>query len=68
MNVARMKFAAFQITELVEHKQRMVAGAGKVAVVGGAYLNAMGRADAGIHVEHDCLERMPRVYPVNPLP
>ncbi|CAH2404626.1 hypothetical protein MES5069_440004 [Mesorhizobium escarrei] len=56
MNVARTKFAAFQIAELVEHEQRMIAGAGKVLIVGGTFLigltlesmsSTMALADAG---------------------
>jgi hypothetical protein len=46
----------------------MIAGAGEVAVIGGAFLIAMGRADAAVHVEHDCLGRMPPMHPINPLP
>src|SRR6202007_1551022 len=45
--------AAFQIAELVEQEQRMVTGAGIVAVPGAHLLFAMGGADARIHVEHD---------------
>jgi len=46
----------------------MVAGAGEVAVVGGAFLVAMGRADARIHVEHDgprCSAAMNAVDPLS---
>ena len=53
MDVARAQRTAFEVAELVEHEQRMVAGAGEVAVVGGAFLIAMGRTDARIHIEHD---------------
>ena len=68
VDVARTKFAAFQIAKLVEHEQWMVAAAAEVAVVGGALLIAMGRADATVHVKHDCLGRMLRVHKVDPLP
>ena len=51
-----------------EHEEWMVAGAGEVAVVGSALLIAMGRADAAVHVEHDCLGRMLRMHKVDPLP
>src|SRR5450759_163280 len=47
VDVAGTKRGPFQIAELIEHKQRMVAGAGEVAVVGGTFLIAVGRAEAG---------------------
>ena len=68
MDVAGRKRAAFQIAELVEHEQRMIAGAAEVAVVGGAFLLAIGRADAGIHVQHDALRRTAAVNTVDPSP
>lgn len=40
MNVAGTKLSALQVTELAEHEQRMVAGAGEVAVVGATFLIA----------------------------
>jgi hypothetical protein len=68
MNVARAQRGALQIAELVEHEQRVVAGAGEVAVVGGAFLITMGRADTGIHVEHDRPQRAAAVNALDPLP
>ena len=68
MDVTRAQHAPLQIAELVEHEQWMVAGAGEVAVVGGAFLFAMGRADARIHIEHDGARRTPTVNGVDPLP
>jgi hypothetical protein len=44
MHVARPHDASLDIAELVEHKQRMVAGAAEMAVVGAAFLLAVGRA------------------------
>src|SRR5215813_4512572 len=44
----------------------MVAGAAEVAVVGTAFLLAIGWALARIHVEHDDLRRSPLVHLVNP--
>jgi hypothetical protein len=38
-----------------------------MAVVGAAFLLAIGRALAGIHVEHGHLQRAPLVHLVNPL-
>ena len=57
VNVAGTQSAAFQIAELVEDEQRMVAGAAEVAVVGRVLLIAESRADAGIHVQHDSSHR-----------
>ncbi len=57
MDVARAQCRTLQIAELVEHEQRVVAGAGEVAVVGGAFLIAMGRTDTRIHIEHDRPQR-----------
>jgi hypothetical protein len=56
-HVARPQGAAFQVTELIEDEQRMIAGAGEVAVIGRSFLVAVGRAHARIHVEHDGLCR-----------
>src|SRR5215208_7207740 len=53
MDIARPQRTPLDIAELVEHKQRMVTGAGKVAIVGAAFLLAIGRAFARIHVEYD---------------
>src|SRR5271166_6934805 len=44
----------------------MVAGAAEMAVIGAAFLCAIGRAHARIHVEHDDPRRAPPVYGVNP--
>ncbi len=38
---------------LIEKVKWRVAGVGKVSVLGGAFLLAMARADARIHIEHD---------------
>ena len=67
VDVAGTQRAAFQITELVEHEQRMVAGAGVVAVPDAHLLLAMGRADARIHVEHDASRRTAAMNAVDPL-
>ena len=42
VHVARTQGAPFQIAELVEHEQRMIAGTSEVTVVGGSFLFAMG--------------------------
>jgi hypothetical protein len=43
------------IAELVEHEQRMIAGAGVMAVPGAVLLLAVRWAHARIHIEHDAL-------------
>jgi hypothetical protein len=68
MDVAGAQRRTLQIAELIEHEQRMVAGTGEVAVVGGAFLLAMGRADARIHIEDDGPRRAPARNGVDPLP
>ena len=46
VDVAGTQGTPFQITELVEQEQGMVAGASEVSVVGRSFLVAVGRADA----------------------
>ena len=41
-----------QIAKLVEYKQQVITGAAEVAVMGSAFLLAMGWADAAVHVQH----------------
>ena len=67
VHVAGTQSAAFQIAELVEHEQRMIAGALVMAVPDAQLLLAMGRADARIHVEHDAARRPSTVHQVDPL-
>src|SRR5437868_12298904 len=54
------------IAESVEHEQRVITGTAKMAVVGAAFLLAVSRALARIHVEHDPLRRSPLVHLVDP--
>src|SRR5260221_9318442 len=68
MDVPRGEVAPVQIVKLVEHEQRMIAGAAELAVLGSAVLIAVGRADARIHVEHDHLRAMSLMHPVDLLP
>jgi hypothetical protein len=67
VHVAGSQDAALDIAELVEHEQRVITGAAEVAVVGAAFLLAVGGALARIHVEHDHLGRSPLVHLVDPL-
>src|SRR5664279_6644986 len=46
----------------------MITGAGEVAVVGGAFLVAIGLAHTRVHVEHDIVQRTAAANPVNPSP
>ncbi len=68
VDVAGSKGASLQIAELVEHKQGMVAGATKVAVVSASFLIAEGWADTGVHVQHDRCHWTALSNAVDPLP
>jgi hypothetical protein len=46
----------------------MIAVAGEVAVVSGAFLVAIGLAHTRVHVEHDAVQRTAAVHPVTPSP
>ena len=67
VDVAGTKRTSFQVTELVEHEERMIAGAGIVAVPDAVLLFAVSGTDARIHVEHDAARRTASMNPVNPL-
>jgi hypothetical protein len=60
--------ASLQITVLVEHEQRMVAGAREVPVVGRALLRAVGRAHAAVDIEHQRCSRPSCLDAVDPVP
>ena len=68
VHVAGAQRATLQVAELVEHEQRMIAGAAEVAVVGRALLLAECRADGTVHVEHHAPRRIVVVNPVDPHP
>jgi hypothetical protein len=59
--------APLDIVKLVEHEQRVTAHAAEVAVIGAAFLFAVGRAFTQIHVENDDSRRSPLVHLVDPL-
>jgi hypothetical protein len=67
VDVAVPQRTAFQHSELVEHKERMVAGAVEMPVPGGALLLAMGRADRTVHVQRYILQPIAVMKSVNPL-
>ena len=67
VNVAGTQGAALQIAKLVEHEQRMVAGALVMPIPDAHLLFAVRRADARIHVEHYTSGRTTSVNAVDPL-
>ena len=67
VDVATSQGAAFQHAELVEQEKPVVAAAVEMAVPGGLFLITMGRADGTVHVEHDVLQPVAIVEPVDPL-
>ena len=68
VHVAGAQRATLQVAELVEHEQRVIAGAAEVAVIGRALLLTECRADGAVHVEHDAPRRIVVVTPVDPHP
>jgi hypothetical protein len=67
VNIARTKRAAFQITELVEHEEGMIAGAFIVAIPDAPLLVAVRRTHARIHVQDNASRRTAAMNPVYPL-
>jgi hypothetical protein len=66
MDIAGPQPAAFEITILVEHKERVITGAAEVAVPGRTFLLAVGRALGAVHVEDDATRRLAVMDPVDP--
>ena len=60
--------AAFQHAELVEQEVRVVACAVEVPVPSSTFLIAVRRADRAVHVQHDILQPVAVMKPVDPLP
>ena len=67
VDVAVAQGAAFQHAELVEQEKRVVAAEVEMAVPGGPFLITMGQADGTVHVQHDVLQPVVIVEPVDPL-
>ena len=67
MHIALAQDAAPKIAELVEHEERMIALAAKMAVPCGAFLIPMSGADGTVHIKCDPLGRLRFVHRVNPL-
>ena len=59
---------ALQVAKLVEQEKRMVTRTGIMSVPDAHLLLAMGRADAGVHVEHDPLHGSASMHDVDPAP
>ncbi len=68
VHVAGAQRATLQVAELVEHEQRVIAGAAEVAVIGRALLLTECRTVGAVHVEHDAPRRIVVVNPVDPHP
>ena len=66
MDVAVAQGAAFEHPELVEQKQRVVAGATEMTVPGSAFLLTMGGADRTVHVQKDVLQPVTVMKAVDP--
>ena len=68
VDIAGTQATPFQVTHVVEQEQGVIASTAEVAVVGRTFLVAVGRADAGIHVEDHILRRFTVVNSVDPNP
>ncbi len=68
VDVTGTQRASLKVAHVIEQEQRVIAGAAEVAVVGRAFLVAIGRADAGVHVEDHHLRRATVMDPFDPSP
>ena len=68
VDVAIAQGAAFQHAELVEQEVGVVAGAVEMSVPGGPLLIAVGGADRAVNVQHNELQPVTVMEPVDPLP
>jgi hypothetical protein len=68
MHVALAQQGLLHIAKLIEAKQRVVAGAAEMSVVGSAFLLAIGLAHRTVHVQDEFPHRLAFPQPVNPLP
>lgn len=68
VDVAMAQGAAFQHPELVEQKVGVIAATVEMAIPGGPFTVAMGRADRAVHVQNDVLQPVTVMEPVDPLP
>ncbi len=66
VHIAGPQSAAFQISERVEHEQRVIAGAAEMTVVGAAFLRTVGLAHTAVHVEHGGGLRLACMHAIDP--
>ena len=67
MVITTPQHGTFQVAKLVEQKQRVVAGAAEVAVVGQAFLLSICLAHRAVQVEDQLLGWLSLVNPVDPI-
>ncbi len=67
MHVAIAQQRPLHIAKLIEAKQRVVASAAEMPIVGSAFLFAIGLADRTVHVQDQFTQRLAFSQPVNPL-
>src|SRR5437667_5881050 len=68
VDVARSQRAPFQVAILIEHEEWMIAGAGEVPVVRGAFLRAVRWAHAAVDVQDQRCSCTPHLRAVDPAP
>ena len=66
INIAIVKGDSLHVAILIEAKQEMIGGALEGAVVGRAFLIAIGRADRVVHIKNDLSEEPAVVNLVHP--
>ena len=67
VDVAVTQGTALQHAELVEQEVGVVAGAVEMPIPGGPFLIAVGRADRAVHIQHDVIQTVSVMKPVDPL-
>jgi hypothetical protein len=68
VDVAWPQGAPPQVAVLVEHEEWMIAGAGEVAAIRGAFLRAVRLAHAAVDVDHEGCSCTPHLCAVDPAP
>jgi hypothetical protein len=67
MDLAGTQGTAFEVSELVEDEQSMIASAFKVTVPDAVLLLTMAGAHTRIHLQHNASRRTAAMNPANPL-
>jgi hypothetical protein len=67
VDIAVAQGTALQHAELVEQKVRVIAGAVEMPAPGSTFLIPVGGADRTVHVQHDVLQAIAVMKPVDPL-